>query len=463
MTPQRLALSVCLMLSAAAVATAQTISVNGEAPPAEVSVGAATSITLAISEGPGNATDWVGLYPAGAPDGGYLSWSYLNGSAAPPASGQTSASFTTYAPLAAGTYEWRLFANNGMTKIATSSAVIVSASAAVLTVNGVTPPGEASAVAGSTITVSLTGGPGNPTDWMGLAPTGSPDTTLVDWRYLNGTTVAPASGLTSGTVQFLAPSTAGSYEIRLFEHGGWGRLATSTINVSASTAALTVNDTVPPTAVPVTAGTYVSVGVADGPAQPGDWVGLFAVNAPDSANVAWQYLNGSATMPSSGLSGATLTFAVPVTAGSYEFRFFNAGTFTRLATSTTMVVSASASALSVNGVSAPSTATAAAGSQAVVGVAGGPANVGDWVGLYRLGEPDSALLDWRYLNDTAQLPATGVSYRDAPLRRAHDTRHLRIPLLHRRRATTDWRPAARSSCRRRSPRYRSMASPHRSL
>jgi len=144
MTPQRLALSVCLMLSAAAVATAQTISVNGEAPPVAVSVGATTSVTIAVADGPGNATDWVALYPAGAPNAGYLSWSYLSGTAAPPASGLMSASFTTYAPLAAGTYEWRLFANNSWTRLATSSEVTVSASPAAMTVNGVTLPGEAS-------------------------------------------------------------------------------------------------------------------------------------------------------------------------------------------------------------------------------------------------------------------------------------------------------------------------------
>ena len=161
--------------------------------------------------------------------------------------------------------------------------------------------------------------------------------------------------------------------------------------------------------MPVVAGTHVSVGITGGPAQPGDWVGLFAANAADSANLAWRYLNGSTTLPSNGQSDAQLIFAVPVTAGSYEFRFFNANTFTRLATSTTMVVSASSAALSVNGVAAPASVTLAAGSQTVVSVNGGPANVGDWVGLYLVGAPDAAVLDWRYLNDTAQLPATGLS------------------------------------------------------
>ncbi|MBY0496343.1 MAG: chitobiase/beta-hexosaminidase C-terminal domain-containing protein [Cyanobacteria bacterium] len=210
-------------------------------------------------------------------------------------------------------------------------------------------------------------------------------------------------------MNFVAPATAGGYEIRFFAHGGFGRLTTATINVSSSTAALTVDDTPPPTAVSVAAGTYVSVRVSGGPAQPGDWVGLFAANAADSAHLAWRYLNGTTTLPANGQSDAQLMFAVPVTAGSYEFRFFNANTLTRLATSTSMVVSASSAALSVNGVAAPAAVTLAAGSQTVVSVTGGPANVGDWVGLFEVNAPDTAILDWRYLDDTAQLPATGVS------------------------------------------------------
>lgn len=256
-------------------AAAQTVAVNGQAPPDALTVGAATSVAISVSSGPGNTTDWIALYPIGAPDSAFLNWTYLNGTSTPPASGLTSAELTAHAPVTAGDYEWRLFANDGWTRITTSSVVTVTAPTAVLTVNGVTAPAQASVGAGGSITVSLSGGPGNPTAWIGLAPAGSPDSTLVDWRYLNGTTVPPATGSTSGTVQFLAPSTAGSYELRFFAHGSFSRVATATINVSASTAAITIDDIAPPTAVPVVAGTFVSVGITGGPAQPGDWVGLF--------------------------------------------------------------------------------------------------------------------------------------------------------------------------------------------
>jgi len=66
-----------------------------------------------------------------------------------------------------GTYEFRLFANNGYGRMATSATVVVSASMAVIAVNGVTPPDDVSAGVGTNATVSISNGPGNATDWVG--------------------------------------------------------------------------------------------------------------------------------------------------------------------------------------------------------------------------------------------------------------------------------------------------------
>jgi hypothetical protein len=121
---------------------------------------------VGVAGGPGNSTDWIALFAVGAPDSGYLSWSYLNGTTAPPTNGQTSATVLTYAPLAAGDYEWRLFANNGWTRIATSGVVTVTASAATLAINGLSAPAVASVVAGSNVAVSLSEGPANATDFL---------------------------------------------------------------------------------------------------------------------------------------------------------------------------------------------------------------------------------------------------------------------------------------------------------
>ena len=62
----------------------------------------------------------------------------------------------------------------------------------------------------------MSDGPGNATDWIGVFHTGDSDTTYLDWRYLNGTTTAPASGLTSASLALNVPAAPGDYELRLF-------------------------------------------------------------------------------------------------------------------------------------------------------------------------------------------------------------------------------------------------------
>ena len=52
-----------------------------------------------------------------------------------------------------------------------------------------------------------------------------------------------------------------------------------------------MNGTPPPTAVSVPAGSHILVDLTGGPGNVGDWIGLYAVNAADSAILTWQYLS----------------------------------------------------------------------------------------------------------------------------------------------------------------------------
>jgi hypothetical protein len=79
------------------------------------------------------------------------------------------------------------------------------------------------ALAASSETVSVSGGPGNPNDWVGLYRVGaaSDNEHLLAWGYLNGTQVAPSTGTSSATFTFVMPSnlsnlSAGLYEFRFF-------------------------------------------------------------------------------------------------------------------------------------------------------------------------------------------------------------------------------------------------------
>jgi YD repeat-containing protein len=103
-----------------------TVLVNSTAPPTGVTVSPSASVTVGISNGPANTTDWVALAQVGTNDFTYVTWQYLNGAQwPPPSSGMSSATLTFTMPATTGNYEFRFFANNGYTKLATSTTVTV--------------------------------------------------------------------------------------------------------------------------------------------------------------------------------------------------------------------------------------------------------------------------------------------------------------------------------------------------
>ena len=147
--------------SSAKLATSATITVTAPAAPSialsATTVVAGGTVTATIANGPGNAGDWVGLFGAGAADGTYLDWKYLNGTRTRPGSGVTGAAVTFTMPATPGTYNVRFFLNDSMTKLATSATITVTAAA---------PPTIAlsatTVVPGGTVTATMANGPGTP-------------------------------------------------------------------------------------------------------------------------------------------------------------------------------------------------------------------------------------------------------------------------------------------------------------
>lgn len=97
----------------------------------------------------------------------------------------------------------------------------------------------------------------------------------------------------------------------------------------------------------VSAGASVSVSIANGPGNAKDWVGLYAKGATHTSFLSWQYLNGSHTSGTAGQSSATLSFPMPATAGTYEFRFFADDGFGLLVTSGPVVVTTAQGSLTI--------------------------------------------------------------------------------------------------------------------
>jgi hypothetical protein len=292
-----------------------------------------------------------------------------------------------------GTYTARLLVN-GWTTLATSSPVTVQ----MPTLTGSITATPMTVSAGTPITVTANG-PGGVNDWVGLVEANSPDSSYIAWQYLNGSTSLPATGLTSATLQFVAPMTPGTYTARLFTNG-WTELATSDpVTVQAQT--LTISITATP--MTVSSGAPITVTV-NGPGRVNDWVGLVEAGSPDTSYIAWQYLDGSTSLPATGLTTATLQFVAPMTPGTYTARLFTNG-WTRIATSTPITVQ-NPSALTI---SISPTPTVNPGGSITVTLANGPGNFNDWVGLVEASAPDTSYIAWQYLNGATSLPATGLT------------------------------------------------------
>jgi fibronectin type III domain protein len=288
-------------------------------------------ITATMANGPGHVWDWVSLVPVTAPDSSYVAWRYLNGLTSPPATGLTGATVQFTAPTTPGTYHIRWFANGTYARLATSSTVTVQATQPLTPTVSVSP---ATVNPGDVITATVAAGPGNVLDWVSIDPVTAPDSGYVAWRYLNGLTSPPATGLTSATVQFTAPAAPGTYNLRFFANNTYTKLATSApVTVQGLVTGLIVS---PATVRP---GDTITVTVANGPGNLADWVAFSPVGAPDSGYVAWQYLSGlPLILPPFGLTNATLHFTAPATPGTYTFRFYANNSYTKLATGATVTV-----------------------------------------------------------------------------------------------------------------------------
>jgi hypothetical protein len=76
------------------------------------------SVTVTLTGGLGGASDWIALAATSAPNTTYVAYTYIG-------SGVTTRTWTVTMPQLTGTYEFRLFLNNGYTRAATSPTVTV--------------------------------------------------------------------------------------------------------------------------------------------------------------------------------------------------------------------------------------------------------------------------------------------------------------------------------------------------
>ena len=189
---------------------------------------------------------------------------------------------------------------------------------------------------GGTIEVHVANGPGYPRDWVGLYTSAAADTAFVDWSYLNGAKTPPLAGTSTATVQFAAPVTTGSYEMRLFADNRYMKLATSQPITVAPLQGSWPELTVVTPAVP--RGGMIQVTLTNGPGGARDWIGVYQPAANDYGFSEWAYLNGLKTPPASGQTNVTVYVPAPAVAGSYHLRLFTNGGYNRVAMSGAVTV-----------------------------------------------------------------------------------------------------------------------------
>jgi subtilisin len=272
--------------------------------PSATSVAPGAQVTVTLANGFGGASDWFALATTGAPDTSYLQWTYVG-------AGLTSSSWTVAMPTTPGTYEFRLFLNNGSGRAATSAPVTVDASLTGAPVAASLSPGSALA-GGPAFTLTVNGNSFAPTSvvkWNGS----NRSTTFVSSTQLQAAISAgDIAGAGTALVTVVTPPPGGGTSVALpFTISGPPVLTVSATNVAG--------------------GANVTATLTNGAGGGGDWLALAPTNAPNTSYLQYLYVGG-------GVTTRTWTVAMPTTGGTYEFRLFLNNGYTRAATSPTITV-----------------------------------------------------------------------------------------------------------------------------
>ena len=295
--------------------------------PSALTAAPSSRLTVTLANGFGGATDWLGFATTGSANTSYLTFTYIG-------TGVTDRTWTVTVPSTPGSYEFRLFLNNGYTRAATSATITVDAAVnAAPTISSLSPASTPAGNPDFTLTVNGTGfAPASVVRWNG-APR---PTTFVSATQLRASIAAADIALIGqALVTVVSPAPGGG---------------TSNVVPFAMTPPpiLTVS------ASSVAPGATVTATLTNGAGGAQDWLALASTAMANTSYTTFTYVGA-------GVTTRTWTVTLPSTPGPYEFRLFLNNGYTRAATSPTVTVSAG-----VNGVPSivslsPARASAGAG------------------------------------------------------------------------------------------------------
>jgi hypothetical protein len=216
-------------------ATGVDVSVSSSTPPP----GSTVTVSFSGIQSP-TSTDWIGLAPAGASLESYWTWKYAGSCSQSAGAAKVSGSCLFAVPTSPGSYEFRLFSNDGYWLLDKVAATVTAQTPPPSPPPSPPPPtgvdisvSVPSAPPGSTVTVSFSGIT-NPsaTDWIGFAPAGASLESYWDWKYAGSCGQWAGGPKASGSCTFTLPMINGPYELRLFSNDGYGLLAKAPVTVS---------------------------------------------------------------------------------------------------------------------------------------------------------------------------------------------------------------------------------------
>ena len=258
-----------------------------------------TTIHVNFTEMQGTATDWIGIYPAGASYEfeNVLAWKWtegvINGS-------------LDFNLLVEGEYDVRAFFNNSLTKQAESTFSIIGVPPLIPDVNLTT--NKATYLNTETIIVNFTYMQGNATDWIGVYPAGA------GYEFENVIAYKQTGGDINGSVDF-TDIPVGNYDVRAFFNNSLGQEATTSISVIDDPAHNDVNLTTTKESYLHTETVTVNFQYMQGNTT--DWIGVYPAGA------GYEFENVIAYKQTGGDINGSVSFTnIPV--GDYDVRaFFN--------------------------------------------------------------------------------------------------------------------------------------------
>ncbi|SFV52407.1 no hits [hydrothermal vent metagenome] len=285
------------------------------------------TITATFKYMQGNATDWIGIYPAGA------SYEFENVVAYKQTGGDINGS-VTFTDIA-GNYDVRAFYNNSLTKKAESTFSIIGQPPVIPDVNLTT--NKSTYLNTETIIATFQNMQGNTTDWIGIYPAGA------SYEFENVVAYKQTGGDINGSVTF-TDIPVGNYDVRAFFNNTLAKEATTTISVIADPNYHDVNLTLNKTVYAQNELIYVNYNYMEG--NPTDWIGIYPAGASyEFSNVIDMKYTGGKVQGEVALGGFPankplhgFTPMPGLAPGNYEIRaFFNNTLHTEKVVSFTVV------------------------------------------------------------------------------------------------------------------------------